>query len=55
MTTAIKSLDIQYKWQRLRWFIGRYDEATKTLIFSAGFLCGMIATDVATHVYRNNI
>ena len=39
----------------IRWFVGGYEEAAKMLIFSGGFLCGMIAMYIAMHVYRDNI
>ncbi len=38
-----------------RWLIGGYEAALKTLIFFAGFLCGMVAMYIALHVYRDNI
>ena len=39
----------------VRWLTAGYEGAAKMLIFSAGFLCGMIAMYIATHVYRDNI
>jgi hypothetical protein len=39
----------------IRWLAGGYEGAAKMLIFSAGFLFGMIAMYIAMHVYRDNI
>ena len=39
----------------IRWLIGGSQAAEKMLIFSAGFLFGMIAIYIAMHIYRDNI
>ncbi len=39
----------------IRWLMGGYEGAQKAFIFSAGFLFGMVAMYIATHIYRDNI
>ncbi len=39
----------------IRWLMGGYEAAAKMLIFSAGFLFGMVAMYIAMHIYRDNI
>ena len=39
----------------IRWLVAGHEGAQKMLIFFAGFLFGMIAMYIATHVYRDNI
>ncbi len=39
----------------IRWLMAGYEGAQKALIFSAGFLFGMVAMFIAMHVYRDNI
>jgi hypothetical protein len=39
----------------IRWLAGGYPAAEKMIVFSAGFLFGMIAMYIAMHLYRDNI
>jgi phosphate starvation-inducible membrane PsiE len=39
----------------IRWLIVGHHAAEKMLVFSGGFLCGMVAMYIAMHLYRDNI